>query len=84
MTEGRRAVAMEVSSTPSTQHRVDGIVFDVAAFTNLSQDHLDHHGTMDDYFEAKASLFEPDAGATAVVVDVDDPWGARAQATERG
>ena len=57
--EGRRAVAMEVSSHALTQHRVDGIVFDVAAFTNLSRDHLDHHRTMDEYFAAKARLFEP-------------------------
>ena len=56
---GRRAVAMEVSSHGLAQHRVDGIVFDVAAFTNLSRDHLDHHGTMEEYFEAKAGLFEP-------------------------
>ncbi len=73
--EGRRAVAMEVSSHALTQHRVDGIVFDVAAFTNLSRDHLDHHGTMDAYFEAKASLFEPGRCRHAVV-DADDAWGA--------
>jgi UDP-N-acetylmuramoyl-L-alanyl-D-glutamate--2,6-diaminopimelate ligase len=71
---GRRAVAMEVSSHALTQHRVDGIVFDVAAFTNLSRDHLDHHGSMEAYFEAKARLFEP-SRAGAAVVNVDDPWG---------
>jgi len=74
--EGRRAVAMEVSSHALTQHRVDGIVFDVAAFTNLSRDHLDHHGTMEEYFEAKARLFEP-GRARAAVVAVDDAWGRR-------
>lgn len=74
--EGRRAVALEVSSHALTQHRVDGIVFDVAAFTNLSRDHLDHHGTMEAYFEAKASLFTPDRCRHAVVF-ADDPWGAR-------
>ena len=74
--EGRRAVALEVSSHALTQHRVDGIVFDVAAFTNLSRDHLDHHGTMEAYFEAKASLFAPERCRHAVVF-ADDPWGAR-------
>ena len=67
---------MEVSSHGLAQHRVDGIVFDVAAFTNLSRDHLDHHHTMEEYFEAKARLFDP-ASAKAAVVNVDDPWGRR-------
>ena len=53
---------MEVSSHALTQHRVDAIVFDVAAFTNLSRDHLDHHGSMEEYFAAKARLFEPSTG----------------------
>jgi UDP-N-acetylmuramoyl-L-alanyl-D-glutamate--2,6-diaminopimelate ligase len=74
--EGRRAVAMEVSSHALTQHRVDGIVFDVAVFTNLSRDHLDHHRTMDDYFAAKARLFEP-ANHRLAVVNLDDAWGRR-------
>jgi UDP-N-acetylmuramoyl-L-alanyl-D-glutamate--2,6-diaminopimelate ligase len=74
--EGRSAAALEVSSHALTQHRVDGIVFDVAAFTNLSRDHLDHHGTMEEYFEAKASLFAPERCRHAVVF-ADDPWGAR-------
>ena len=74
--DGRKAVAMEVSSHALTQHRVDGMVFDVAAFTNLSRDHLDHHGTMEEYFRAKARLFEA-SRARAVVVNVDDPWGRR-------
>ncbi len=73
---GRRVVAMEVSSHALTQHRVDAIEFDVAAFTNLSRDHLDHHGTMENYFEAKASLFAPGRCRHAVVL-ADDPWGAR-------
>ncbi len=73
---GRQAVAMEVSSHALTQHRVDGIVFDVAAFTNLSRDHLDHHGSMAQYFAAKARLFEPPR-VTMAVIAVDDPWGAR-------
>src|SRR5487761_335426 len=54
------ACAMEVTSHALNQHRVDGIVFDVAVFTNLSQDHLDYHKSMDAYFSAKAALFAPD------------------------
>lgn len=66
----RRAVrylALEVSSHALALHRVEGLRFDVAAFTNLSQDHLDFHGTMADYFEAKATLFEPERSRMAVV-----------------
>ena len=73
---GTLAVAMEVSSHGLDQHRVDGIVFDVAVFTNLSRDHLDHHRTMDGYFEAKARLFEP-AMSRLAAVNVDDRWGRR-------
>ena len=65
---------MEVSSHALAQHRVDGVVFDVALFTNLSQDHLDFHPTMRDYFLAKASLFTP-ARSRCGVVCVDDEWG---------
>ena len=72
---GADAVAMEVSSHGLDLHRVDGIVFDVAAFTNLTQDHLDWHGTMDRYRAAKARLFTPDLARHAVV-HVDAP-GAR-------
>jgi UDP-N-acetylmuramoyl-L-alanyl-D-glutamate--2,6-diaminopimelate ligase len=73
--EGRPgAVALEVSSHALDQGRVDGIRFDVAAFTNLSREHLDYHGAMTDYFEAKAVLFEPSRSAAAVVC-VDDEWG---------
>jgi UDP-N-acetylmuramoyl-L-alanyl-D-glutamate--2,6-diaminopimelate ligase len=73
---GHLAVAMEVSSHALTQHRVDAVVFDVAAFTNLSRDHLDHHGSMEEYFRAKATLFEPSRARTSVIF-VDDPWGGR-------
>jgi UDP-N-acetylmuramoyl-L-alanyl-D-glutamate--2,6-diaminopimelate ligase len=82
---GRRAVAMEVSSHGLAQSRVDGIVFDVAAFTNLSRDHLDHHGTMEEYFATKARLFDKGRARTAVI-NVDDRWGrqmAERAATER-
>jgi UDP-N-acetylmuramoyl-L-alanyl-D-glutamate--2,6-diaminopimelate ligase len=72
----RHAVAMEVSSHALVQARVEGIHFDVAVFTNLSHDHLDYHGTMEEYFEAKAQLFTP-SHALRGVVDADDPWGQR-------
>lgn len=74
--DGAEAVAMEVSSHALAQHRVDAMWFEVVAFTNLSQDHLNDHGTMDAYFEAKASLFDP-ARARVGVINVDDPWGRR-------
>ncbi len=74
--EGFDAVAMEVSSHALVQHRVDGVRFAVAVFTNLSQDHLDFHGTLEEYFAAKASLFDPERAAAAVV-NADDPWGRR-------
>ncbi len=73
---GVDAVAVEVSSHALDQHRVDGIVFDVAGFTNLSQDHLDHHGSMESYFDAKQRLFDP-RHAVVGVVGVDDAWGRR-------
>ena len=71
---GRGAVAMEVSSHGLALHRVDGTRFAVAVFTNLSQDHLDFHHTMDDYFAAKAALFTPGFTDRAVVCS-DDPRG---------
>jgi UDP-N-acetylmuramoyl-L-alanyl-D-glutamate--2,6-diaminopimelate ligase len=72
----RHAVAMEVSSHALVQSRVEGIHFDVAVFTNLSHDHLDYHGTMEEYFEAKALLFTP-SHALRGVVHADDEWGQR-------
>jgi len=72
--DGARVVAMEVSSIGLDQGRVEGTKFDVALFTNLSRDHLDHHGTMAAYGAAKAKLFAwPTLAAT--VVNVDDPFG---------
>jgi len=73
---GIDACIMEVSSHALELHRVDGVVYDVALFTNLSQDHLDFHPSMDDYFAAKASLFTPQRTRAAVVC-VDDAWGRR-------
>jgi UDP-N-acetylmuramoyl-L-alanyl-D-glutamate--2,6-diaminopimelate ligase len=71
---GVTAVAMEVSSHGLAMHRVDGTRFTAAAFTNLSQDHLDLHGTMEAYFAAKARLFDPVFTDLAVVC-LDDPYG---------
>jgi len=67
---------MEVSSHALALHRVDGVRYDVVAFTNLSQDHLDFHGSMESYYLAKASLFTPERAVRAVVC-VDDEWGQR-------
>ena len=73
---GDRACAMEVSSHALELRRVDGVHFAVAAFTNLSQDHLDFHPGMETYFAAKLRLFEEfDVGRSIVVVD--DDWGRR-------
>ena len=74
--EGMDAVVMEVSSHALDQHRVDGVRFRAGGFTNLSQDHLDYHKTMDAYLSAKSMLFEP-ARSDMAVINVDDPDGAR-------
>jgi UDP-N-acetylmuramoyl-L-alanyl-D-glutamate--2,6-diaminopimelate ligase len=73
---GVRACVMEVSSHALAQRRVDGFSFDVAAFTNLTRDHLDYHGSMEDYFAAKAALFAP-GRARRGVVNLEDDWGRR-------
>jgi UDP-N-acetylmuramoyl-L-alanyl-D-glutamate--2,6-diaminopimelate ligase len=70
------AVAMEVSSHALSLGRVDGVVLDVAVFTNLSQDHLDFHASMEEYEAAKASLFTPERARRAVL-NVDDAAGRR-------
>ncbi|WP_092097320.1 Mur ligase family protein [Curtobacterium sp. UNCCL20] len=71
-----RAVAVEVSAQALSRHRVDGIVFDVAAFTNLSHDHLDDYADMEEYYHAKLPLFEPEH-ARRGVVSLDTDWGHR-------
>lgn len=71
-----QAVSMEVSSHALVESRVEGIEFSVAVFTNLSHDHLDFHGSIEEYFSAKASLFEP-GRAVVGVVNSDDPFGKR-------
>ena len=73
---GCTAAVLEVSSHALALGRVDGVVFDVAVFTNLSQDHLDFHRTIEDYFAAKATLFTP-RRARMALVDVDDAYGRR-------
>ena len=73
---GANAVAMEVSSHGLDQGRVNGIAFDCALFTNLTHDHLDYHGTMAAYGEAKARLFDT-PGLDAAVLNLDDPFGQR-------
>ena len=72
---GATHLVMEVSSHALAQHRVDAVRFRVAAFTNLTQDHLDFHGTMEHYAAAKYRLFL-ELGPGASVVNVDDPYGA--------
>jgi len=73
---GVRAVAVEVSAQALTHHRVDGLLFDVAGFTNLSHDHLDDYADMEEYFQAKLPLFQPELSKRAVVC-LDTAWGAR-------
>lgn len=70
------ACAMEVSSHALVMGRVDGVVFDVAVFTNLGRDHLDFHDGVEDYYAAKASLFTPER-ARRGLVNVDDEHGRR-------
>lgn len=83
---GAQAVAMEVSSHALAQGRVDAVAFDGAVFSNLTQDHLDYHGSMQDYFEAKARLFAW-PGLDYAVVNIDDAYGralvARAMSARR-
>jgi UDP-N-acetylmuramoyl-L-alanyl-D-glutamate--2,6-diaminopimelate ligase len=71
-----RAVALEVSAQALSRNRVDGIFFDVVAFSNLSHDHLDDYADMEEYFQAKLALFDPDR-ARRGVVSLDTDWGAR-------
>ena len=81
---GVRSVAMEASSHALAQRRTWGLACDVAVFTNLTQDHLDYHGTMDAYLDAKLMLFDGrngEAGKTwTAVVNADDPVAARVAA----
>jgi UDP-N-acetylmuramoyl-L-alanyl-D-glutamate--2,6-diaminopimelate ligase len=76
------ACVMEVSSHALDLARVDACHFDVGVFTNLTQDHLDFHPTMEDYFQAKRRLFA-DIGVGRAVMNLDDPYGARLAADEQ-
>lgn len=71
-----RAVVLEVSSHALTHRRIDGLVFDVSGFLNLSHDHLDDYVDMEQYFAAKLELFEPERSRHAVV-SLDTEWGQR-------
>src|SRR6185436_8143148 len=83
---GCEACVMEVSSHALDQKRVLGVEFDVAIFTNLTRDHLDYHGTMENYFAAKQKLFkalEQGSKKAAAVINIDDAFGARLAGTTK-
>ena len=86
---GCRGVAMEVSSHGIHQKRISAIGFDVCVFTNLTQDHLDYHGTLDAYFRAKADWFldlaaDPHGKKPVAVINIDDAFGAELAASLDG
>lgn len=81
--QGLAACAIEASSIGIVEHRLDGSKIRVALFTNFTQDHLDYHGSMDDYWQAKAQLFDW-PGLPAAVVNIDDAHGARLWARLQG
>ena len=77
---GCQACVMEVSSHALDQKRTVGVEFDLGVFTNLTPDHLDYHGTMEDYFLAKRKLFcalERGGKTSGAVINLDDPFGTR-------
>ena len=78
-TNGCRGCAMEVSSHALDQQRTHGLPFETAIFTNLTQDHLDYHGSMENYFAAKVRLFEIVAsqGHGHLIINGDDLWGRK-------
>ena len=81
--DGRENLVIEASSIGLAQHRLDAVNFDVAVFTNLTHDHLDLHGSMDAYLDAKARLFRMLAPDARAVVRGGDRWGDRILATTR-
>ncbi len=83
--QGVKSCAIEASSIGIAEHRLDGMDIRVAVFTNFTQDHLDYHGTMEAYWQAKTALFDW-PGLQAAVINLDDPRGAEleARARERG
>lgn len=72
---GMKACTLEVSSIGIEQHRIDSIKFDVGVFTNLTHDHLDYHGTMENYFAAKKSFFDHLPEEAIAITNADDPYG---------
>lgn len=74
---GIEACALEASSIGIEQGRVDAIDFDAAIFTNLTHDHLDYHGTMENYFQAKKKLFDNLKEDAVAITNVDDPYGMK-------
>ncbi|MBW4653178.1 MAG: UDP-N-acetylmuramoyl-L-alanyl-D-glutamate--2,6-diaminopimelate ligase [Kaiparowitsia implicata GSE-PSE-MK54-09C] len=74
---GSQYGVMEVSSHALAQDRVNQCAFEVAVFTNLTQDHLDYHADMEDYFRSKARLFSPELLRGRAVINLDDPYGQR-------
>jgi len=74
---GANALVMEVSSHALEQHRADGLTFDVAVFTNLTQDHLDYHAGLERYFASKTRLFTELLGDGVALINTDDPYGRR-------
>lgn len=83
--DGVELVCMEVSSHALAQQRTAGLDFEVAVWTNLSQDHLDYHQDMEDYFQAKARLFAPgEPSPRHRVINIDDAYGHRLHARCKG
>ena len=80
---GDRSAAMEATSHGSELGRLEQVRFDALAFTNLTQDHLDFHGSMDQYYEAKRRLFVEHEPASAAAINVGDEWGRRLAAELR-
>ncbi len=74
---GMQAVTLEVSSQGLEQARVNSVNFDIAIFTNLTHDHLDYHGTMENYFLAKSRLFNLIGNDKTAIINIDDPYGKR-------
>ena len=81
---GDRSAVMEATSHGSVLGRLDRVRFKALAFTNLTQDHLDFHGTMDEYYEAKRRLFTEHEPAPAAAINVGDNWGRRLAQELRG
>jgi UDP-N-acetylmuramoyl-L-alanyl-D-glutamate--2,6-diaminopimelate ligase len=75
--QGADALVMEVSSHALEQHRVGGVHFKVGVFTNLTPEHLDYHGNMEDYFASKARLFTELLQGEGAVINIEDPYGKR-------